>query len=291
MWIELHDTARDHPKVTDLADALAIKPVLALGHLCSLWTWTLRFAPDGCLSSFKTSSIERGAQWEGEPGVFVSSAITVGLLEETDNGLTIHDWDDFSGSLKAAERARDSRKRKRALQSYTRAHACEEVRDGAQTDRPTDQTDQNSAASKKAMLAADTSPPVLAIPHVKPHGEMPIGQSKVDEWSKTYPGVDVVSTLREARQWCVDNPKKQKTRAGVMSFLNRWLSNEQNRGGLRSPSRSRTPADDDAWKTSPGASAWQKGPTFAADYDPEEEARQTQIANDEMDRAAGRIAQ
>jgi hypothetical protein len=112
MWIELHDSAREHPKVLRLARRLRISNSQALGHVISLWCWTLRMAPDGDLSSFCGEDLEVAAQWEGEPGAFVNAALEMRLVDRGEFGLVVHDWEDYSGSLKAAKRTREHRARK-----------------------------------------------------------------------------------------------------------------------------------------------------------------------------------
>ncbi len=114
MWIELHDTVREHPKIAKLARRLGVPLVQAIGHVTALWCWTLRMAPDGDLRSFDSEDIEVAAMWEGPPGAFVAAAVAVRLLDARSNGHVIHDWDDYSGSLKAAERKRKERERKQA---------------------------------------------------------------------------------------------------------------------------------------------------------------------------------
>ena len=54
-----------------------------------------------------------------------------------------------------------------------------------------------------------------------------IPQSKLEEWSQAFPGIDVPAQCRKAAQWCRDNPAKRKTLKGVNRFLNTWLSREQ----------------------------------------------------------------
>lgn len=147
MWIELHDTARDHPKILKIARDLGITPVHALGHVVSLWTWTLRMAPDGCLASFDGDDIELAAQWDGKPGAFIASCTNRNLLDDKAGVMSIHDWMEFAGSLKAARRAKASRERKCAEQCELsndvrrRAQTCVTIQNSAQTDQ-TDQTHQ-----------------------------------------------------------------------------------------------------------------------------------------------------
>lgn len=60
-----------------------------------------------------------------------------------------------------------------------------------------------------------------------------ITQKQVDEWSGLYPAVDVMQELRKMLGWLDANTSNRKTRRGIKSFVNRWLSKEQDRGGSR----------------------------------------------------------
>jgi hypothetical protein len=71
-------------------------------------------APDGDFTSFDEDDIEIGAKWDGEPGAFVAAAKARRLLDEVPDGLVCHDWEDYSGSLKAADRKRTERAAKKA---------------------------------------------------------------------------------------------------------------------------------------------------------------------------------
>ncbi|CAB3784502.1 hypothetical protein [Pararobbsia alpina] len=75
---------------------------------------------------------------------------------------------------------------------------------------------------------ADAPPPVVAIP-LNDGSEHGISASQVEEWSSTYPNVDVTQQLRQMRQWSIANPTKRKTRRGVMAFANSWLAKEQDK--------------------------------------------------------------
>ena len=58
--------------------------------------------------------------------------------------------------------------------------------------------------------------------------DFPILKTKVAEWESTYPGVDVPRTLKEIRQWSIDNPSRRKTARGMHAFVGRWMAREQN---------------------------------------------------------------
>uniref|UniRef100_A0A6M3LEJ5 Uncharacterized protein n=1 Tax=viral metagenome TaxID=1070528 RepID=A0A6M3LEJ5_9ZZZZ len=160
MWIELHDTAVDHPKIKKASrDCDVIVPHF-VGLLVTLWTWTLRFAPDGDLESFSRGEIEVAVGWDGVPGKFVAACIKNRLLDETEDGLCVHDWDDYSGSLKAAKRAREYRKRKKSSKA-SRDNAARS-RDITLTERPdrNDQTERGDRQTERTRTDQfQTSPP------------------------------------------------------------------------------------------------------------------------------------
>lgn len=73
-------------------------------------------------------------------------------------------------------------------------------------------------------------PPVLTFP-LHDGSEYGITEEQVTEWETLYPAVDVPQALRSMRGWLLANPKKRKTKAGVLRFVTAWLSREQDKGG------------------------------------------------------------
>ncbi len=61
--------------------------------------------------------------------------------------------------------------------------------------------------------------------------EYPIRECQVQEWQILYPGIDVNQELRNYRGWTLANPKKRKTQRGILSSINFWLSDKQNKAG------------------------------------------------------------
>lgn len=59
-------------------------------------------------------------------------------------------------------------------------------------------------------------------------------KSKISEYSRTFPTIDLDSEMKLAAQWLRDNPQRRKTASGMYRFLTNWLSKTQNtRGGRR----------------------------------------------------------
>lgn len=73
-----------------------------------------------------------------------------------------------------------------------------------------------------------SSPPPAAVLPLVDGSDFPIAQKTVDELSGLYPAVDIDQQLRNMRGWLLANPKNRKTKAGIMRFVNSWLSREQN---------------------------------------------------------------
>lgn len=54
-----------------------------------------------------------------------------------------------------------------------------------------------------------------------------ISQDKYNEWLELYPAVDVMQELRNMKGWLDSNPKKRKTKAGILRFVTSWLARHQ----------------------------------------------------------------
>ena len=111
-WIESHQEVGRHPKTKKLARLLGVSLPAAVGHLHYFWWWALDFAQDGRLEKFDNYDLADAVQWDGDPDALVSSLIASGYIDETDDGLMIHDWGEYAGKL--LERRAKDRERKRA---------------------------------------------------------------------------------------------------------------------------------------------------------------------------------
>ena len=109
---------------------------------------------------------------------------------------------------------------------------------------------RESNSMPDALSASDRKSVITLILNDKT--EFPIYQDQVDSWVQLYPAVYIMQELRNMKGWCENNPKKRKTKSGILRFVNGWLSREQNKGGNTSvrslgqgPGKS---APDDSWK-------------------------------------------
>lgn len=103
--------------------------------------------------------------------------------------------------------------------SGERINGVTELRSNGVTDNSTEQPAENAGDS--ALPAFDETIPL------NDGTEFAVPLSRVEEWQRLYPNADVRQELREMRGWCLGNPKKRKTRNGVLKFITGWLARAQ----------------------------------------------------------------
>ena len=125
-WLKIYQSIRQHRKILDAADALEIAPPYMIGLLTSFWLWALDNAPDGNISEISARNIARAAQWDGDADELLQAFISAGLLDQGDEDpatLTIHDWEEYAGTLiqqREAEKERSRRRRAAAKKTEGR---------------------------------------------------------------------------------------------------------------------------------------------------------------------------
>jgi hypothetical protein len=106
------------------------------------------------------------------------------------------------------------------------------------TETDTDKEKSTSYSSPEPQKECDSGvvPVLMTIPLIKKDGQFIVTQKEVDEWQETFPGIDVLNTMRHIRQWNIDNPPSRKTKRGIRKHITGWLGREQDRnGGKRQP--------------------------------------------------------
>lgn len=83
-----------HPKVRLLARTLGELAVLAL---LRLYGYVAENRPRGTLENLSHARIAIAADWEGDADAFVNALLEVGLLDQADGVLSIHDWKEHNG--------------------------------------------------------------------------------------------------------------------------------------------------------------------------------------------------
>jgi len=92
-WVESHTVLIRHRKLLQLAAALSIEPVVAMGHLHALWHAILEQQEDGNLAEWPDEMIASAAAFKGDPHLFVTELQSKKWLD----GKIVHDWLDYAG--------------------------------------------------------------------------------------------------------------------------------------------------------------------------------------------------
>jgi hypothetical protein len=137
MWIESHQSLRNHPKVKKAARLADINEFEMIGRLHCLWWWALDYAPDGDVTKYNSDDIEDAIDWRGNKGSFYNALLNCGFnghkgFFETfeDGSVHIHDWMEYGGRLlEQREFNSDRARRKRELYDDMRLTRTVKTRD------------------------------------------------------------------------------------------------------------------------------------------------------------------
>lgn len=119
MWIESHQSIRNHPKVKKAARLSGINEYEMIGRLHCMWWWAIDYAPDGDVTKYSKEDIESAVDWTGTPGDFYDSLLNCGfnghcgLIEVIDDAIVIHDWHEYGGRLLEKREANAQRMREK----------------------------------------------------------------------------------------------------------------------------------------------------------------------------------
>lgn len=172
-WTELHDTLPDHPKTMLLAAEMNCTKPHAIGILCSLWCYTMRYGNKGTLSPtyWKAFAVSMGMD---DPDGALAALRSSGWVEPNGDNVTCHDWDDYAGRLedyKAANRERQRRYRERARENLL--DNANVTRDVTPKKRESHTTVPNSTQHNQTEQT--TLPPASRSKPRKPHWSEPHG--------------------------------------------------------------------------------------------------------------------
>ena len=163
MWISVH-TGIDGPKLREFRKKLKCSKFEATGILVYFWFWGLENAEkDGHILHADREDIEEcligssiGSRLS--PGTIVEALVETGWIDETEEGLYIHDWEIWQEQwYKAKERREKDAKRKRESRKKEAAQ-----QEGKSTDSPQDDphiisTDQDNEPKEDSSASSATS--------------------------------------------------------------------------------------------------------------------------------------
>lgn len=230
--------APQHPKTLALKSALQTSLPTVVGHLELLWHFAAQHAPRGDIGKWSNAAIAGACYWEGDADAFVQALIDSGYADESaTHRVVIHDWAEHCPQyVRAALSRRGISFASSDAQKELSLDATEEGSEERSRD-PSILTKPNlTKPSPNGDDGAEPKPapaPAITIP-LNDGTDYPIAGALVREWRELYPAVDVMQTLRNLRGWCLANPRRRKTRRGVLRFINAALAKDQDRRPGRS---------------------------------------------------------
>ena len=112
-WIELHQSLVEHKKMDDLLRESGLSRDTALGRLCILWLWTLSNREDGLLTGVDARRLGQILDLQPRRAQsFLDAMVRSGFLDQSAEGLRVHDWEDYTGRLLEIRRKDRERKRR-----------------------------------------------------------------------------------------------------------------------------------------------------------------------------------
>lgn len=99
-WIQVYTNLPSHRKTCRLRDALALKSNYeAVGLLICFWSWAAVNAVGGNLSGYSARDISDASGYKKSPDKFLNALIESGFVDKTENGFSIHDWEEHAALL------------------------------------------------------------------------------------------------------------------------------------------------------------------------------------------------
>ncbi|MBC2732810.1 MAG: hypothetical protein HF981_00445 [Desulfobacteraceae bacterium] len=82
------------------------------GYLVDLWIGAALSRPEGVLTGWTETDIEIVAGWDGEPDKFTQALISVGFIDQSEDGtLVLHDWEEHQGWACGAKKRSEAAKK------------------------------------------------------------------------------------------------------------------------------------------------------------------------------------
>ena len=243
-WIPIDCNLGTKPEVLELVDETGVPVEVAVYRLIQLWSWAAMNTADGTIRATPA----RVAAVAGGDVAFWLAVERVGWVSFLNGTIVIEGWEKrFSQAAKAramhARRQDSYRWRSRDGAPSQGGDAGESLQERTRQDRR--EEDIPAAPVPTSKPKPVRSPAKPAVSWSSESGWQGITDADRSEWVAAFPGAVLDQELAKATAWLRANP----TRAGRRnwrSFLVRWLSRCQDKGGtIREPGR-RPDGDDPA---------------------------------------------
>lgn len=200
-WVESHQSLGRHPKTRKMARLLEINTVTVIGHLHLLWWWAIDYAEDGDLSEFDAADIAVGAEWAGDPDVFVEALRECGtgggngFLTES---MQIHDWHDYAGKLVERRRANRRRMREARSASASDVQRTDSERDSKAAERKTPKSSKQVSSDGVQRTSSARAPQVSSHRTNQTNQPNPTNQGSAPTSSPRSPKTKQLDAMKDA---------------------------------------------------------------------------------------------
>lgn len=244
-WIELHDTLPDHDKVMSVSEALNLDKDTVVGKLVRLWTWALNHREDGFFKLRDADIIVEVMRYKGKPQRLVDALVSSHLLDKTDDGYAIHDWEERVGMLlakreKKRSQDRDRKRRQRSRDSDSDVTQCH----GDVTRDISENVTQCHAAT--VPKPKPNTVPLRESPPKSPQGESPPTLKEVTEYVRGNGycmDPQLFHDYYAARSWTIGGVVMQDWKAAVRSWERREKEYRKDNPALNYSQRKYTEED------------------------------------------------
>ncbi len=125
-WIESHQSLALHPKLTRLARSLRVRRSTAIGMLHLLWWWAFDITQDGHIDT-TAKDLAALMDWPKNPDTLLQSLIENRWIDQRNDQLFIHDWEDYTEKL--SEKRANDRERQRKHRAMVASKEADITRD------------------------------------------------------------------------------------------------------------------------------------------------------------------
>lgn len=235
-WIKMRVNLDTDPRVIQIACALDIDEIHAVGCLHKLWSWADQHSLKGNALTVTSSFLDRYVRVTG----FADALRNVGWLEGRDNALTFPRFAEHNGQT-AKTRATTAKRVAKHKKGNSESNDEGNAKGNAPTVTSPLPREEKRREEKKEANASSVE--TQAIAWSSTDGWSGISDQDREEWSSAYPTCDIDRQLAAMHQWLLSNPAKSKKKQW-RRFVTGWLSREQERGGdMRGRNTSTAPTE------------------------------------------------
>jgi len=185
----------EHPKTAELAAALGVPLLMAVGVLESLWHWTTKYAPRGDVGRYSNAAIAMGIHWHECPDRLIDALAETRWIDRSDAfRLIVHDWSDHADKY-TQEALSDAGK------DFADGRKPLSRKPGPKNKTPNDEF-VGSSSEDRRKIGGSLSIPNLTSPHLTVPITSPVNQAGEEEKSGSAREVGRQAGPQTVSEWC-----------------------------------------------------------------------------------------